>query len=92
MARKRSGAPRGQRAPRPAPAPKQDKIEVEGVVREPLPNATFRVELPNGHEVLAHLAGKMRQNHIRVLRGDRVLVELSEYDLTRGRVVYRFNN
>ena len=65
---------------------------VEGVVREPLPNATFRVELPNGHEVLAHLAGKMRQNHIRVLRGDRVLVELSEYDLTRGRVVYRFKN
>ena len=80
-------APRRRRLP-----PKQDKIEVEGVVREPLPNATFRVELPNGHEVLAHLAGKMRQNHIRVLRGDRVLVELSEYDLTRGRVVYRFKN
>lgn len=92
MARKSAGNRRGQRAPRPAPAPKQDKIEVEGVVREPLPNATFRVELPNGHEVLAHLAGKMRQNHIRVLRGDRVLVELSEYDLTRGRVVYRFKN
>ena len=92
MARKSSGNRRGQRAPRPAPAPKQDKSEVEGVVREPLPNATFRVELPNGHEVLAHLAGKMRQNHIRVLRGDRVLVELSEYDLTRGRVVYRFKN
>ena len=92
MARKSSGNRRGRRAPRPAPAPKQDKIEVEGVVREPLPNAIFRVELPNGHEVLAHLAGKMRQNHIRVLRGDRVLVELSEYDLTRGRVVYRFKN
>jgi len=76
----------------PAAAPKQNKIEVEGVVKEPLPNATFRVELANGHEVLAHLAGKMRQHHIRVLRGDRVLVELSEYDLTRGRVVYRFKN
>lgn len=92
MARKSSGNRRGQRTPRPAPVPKQEKIEVEGVVREPLPNATFRVQLPNGHEVLAHLAGKMRQNHIRVLRGDRVLVELSEYDLTRGRVVYRFKN
>ena len=81
-----------RRTPPPAPPPKQNKIEVEGVVREPLPNATFRVELANGHEVLAHLAGKMRQHHIRVLRGDRVLVELSEYDLTRGRVVYRFKN
>ena len=93
MARNRGGGGRrGQRASSPAPPPKQDKIEVEGVVRELLPNATFRVELPNGQEVLAHLAGKMRQHHIRVLRGDRVLVELSEYDLTRGRVVYRFKN
>ncbi|MXX32636.1 MAG: translation initiation factor IF-1 [Chloroflexi bacterium] len=87
----RSGR-RDRRAASPTPPPKQDKIEVEGVVKELLPNATFRVELPNGHEVLAHLAGKMRQHHIRVLRGDRVLVELSEYDLTRGRVVYRFKS
>lgn len=86
------GGGRRQRSPQLAPAPKQDKIEVEGVVKELLPNATFRVALPNGHEVLAHLAGKMRQHHIRVLRGDRVLVELSEYDLTRGRVVYRFKS
>ena len=96
MARNRGrgggGRGQGQRTPAPVPPPKQDKIEVEGVVRELLPNTVFRVELPNGHEVLAHLAGKMRQHKIRVLRGDRVLVELSEYDLTRGRVVYRFKN
>lgn len=86
------GGRRQQRSAQVAPAPKQDKIEVEGIVKELLPNASFRVELANGHEVLAHLAGKMRQHHIRVLRGDRVLVELSEYDLTRGRVVYRFKS
>jgi translation initiation factor IF-1 len=70
--------------------PKEDAIEVEGTVVEPLPNAMFRVELDNGHKVLAHISGKMRKNFIRILRGDRVLVELSTYDLTKGRIVYRF--
>jgi translation initiation factor IF-1 len=70
--------------------PKKDAIEVEGTVKEPLPNAMFRVELPNGHQVLAHASGKMRLHFIRILRGDRVLVELSPYDLTRGRITYRF--
>ena len=89
----RSYRPRNtQRPSRPAPAPKKDKIEVEGVVKESLPNAQFRVELANGHEVLAHISGKMRMHYIRILPGDRVLVELSEYDLTRGRVTYRFKS
>jgi len=70
--------------------PKKDAIEVEGMVTEALPNAVFRVELANGHEVLAHASGKMRMHFIRILPGDRVLVELSPYDLTRGRVTYRF--
>ena len=70
--------------------PKEDAIEVEGTVVEPLPNAMFRVELENGHEVLAHVSGKMRMNFIRILPGDRVKVELSPYDLTRGRITYRF--
>jgi translation initiation factor IF-1 len=70
--------------------PKDDAIEVEGTVVEPLPNAMFRVELENGHRVLAHVSGKMRMNFIRILPGDRVKVELSVYDLTRGRVTYRF--
>ena len=65
-------------------------IEVEGTVIEPLPNAMFRVELDNGHKVLAHISGKMRMHYIRILPGDRVKLELSPYDLTRGRVVYRF--
>lgn len=69
---------------------KQDVIEVEGTVSEPLPNAMFRVTLENGHEVLAHISGKMRMNFIKILPGDRVTVELSPYDLTRGRIVYRF--
>ncbi len=69
--------------------PKEDSIEVEGVVVEPLPNAMFRVELENGHKVLAHISGKMRMNYIRILRGDRVKVELSPYDLTRGRITFR---
>ena len=69
---------------------KKDAIEVEGTVTEPLPNAMFRVELDNGHLVLAHISGKMRMNYIRILPGDRVLVELSPYDLSRGRVVYRY--
>ncbi|MBI2849511.1 MAG: translation initiation factor IF-1 [Chloroflexi bacterium] len=70
--------------------PKKETIEVEGVVTEALPNAMFRVELTNGHKVLAHISGKIRLNYIRILPGDRVLVELSPYDLTRGRVTYRF--
>ena len=70
--------------------PKKEAIEVEGTVIEPLPNAMFRVELPNGHQVLAHTSGKMRLHFIRILRGDRVLVELSPYDLSRGRITYRF--
>ncbi|HHU33434.1 MAG: translation initiation factor IF-1 [Zhaonellaceae bacterium] len=69
---------------------KQDVIEVEGKVLESLPNAMFKVELANGHQVLAHVSGKIRMNFIRILPGDRVTVELSPYDLTRGRIVYRF--
>ncbi len=68
---------------------KEEALEVEGKVLEPLPNAMFRVELPNGHKVLAHISGKMRLHYIRILRGDKVTVELSPYDLTRGRIVYR---
>ncbi len=68
---------------------KQEAIELEGTVAEVLPNATFRVALTNGHDVLATLAGKMRQHRIRVLAGDRVRVEVSPYDLNRGRIVYR---
>ena len=68
---------------------KKEAIEVEGVVVEALPNATFRVELANGHRVLAHISGKIRVHYIRVLPGDRVLVELSPYDLSRGRITYR---
>ncbi|NLC38717.1 MAG: translation initiation factor IF-1 [Clostridia bacterium] len=69
---------------------KQDLIEFEGRVIEPLPNAMFRVELENGHKVLAHVSGKIRMNFIRILPGDKVTVELSPYDLTRGRIVYRY--
>jgi len=69
---------------------KEDAIEVEGTVVEPLPNAMFRVELDNGHKVLAHVSGKMRMHFIRILPGDKVKVELSPYDLTRGRITYRF--
>ena len=69
--------------------PKEDAIEVEGTIVEPLPNAMFRVKLDNGHLVLAHISGKMRMHYIRILSGDRVKVELSPYDLTRGRITYR---
>lgn len=69
--------------------PKKQAIEVEGTVVEALPNAMFRVELPNGHEVLAHISGKIRMHYIRILLGDKVLIELSPYDLTRGRITYR---
>lgn len=68
---------------------KQDVIEVEGTVIEPLPNAMFRVELDNGHVVLAHISGKMRMHFIRIIPGDKVTVELSPYDLSRGRITYR---
>ncbi len=69
---------------------KEDVIEVEGTVIEALPNTQFRVELTNGHNVLAHISGKMRMNYIRILPGDKVKVELSPYDLDRGRITYRF--
>lgn len=69
---------------------KKDNIEVEGTVVEALPNTMFRVELANGHIVLAHISGRMRVHYIRILPGDRVLVELSPYDLARGRITYRF--
>lgn len=69
--------------------PKGEGIEVEGTVVEPLPNAMFRVELPNGHRVLAHVSGKMRMHYIKILKGDKVLVELSPYDLSRGRIIQR---
>ncbi len=69
---------------------KEEAIEVEGTVLEPLPNATFRVELENGHKILAHISGKMRMHFIRILSGDKVKVQLSPYDLTRGRITYRY--
>ena len=69
---------------------KEDAIELEGTVKEPLPNAMFKVELENGHTVLCNIYGKIRMNYIRILPGDRVVVELSPYDLTRGRITYRY--
>lgn len=69
---------------------KEDVIEVQGVVMETLPNAMFRVQLESGHKILAHISGKMRMHFIRILPGDKVTVELSPYDLTRGRITYRF--
>jgi translation initiation factor IF-1 len=69
--------------------PKKEAIEVEGTVTEALPNAMFWVELANGHKVLAHISGRMRMHYIRILPGDRVLIELSPYDLSRGRITYR---
>ncbi|PIE73956.1 MAG: translation initiation factor IF-1 [Deltaproteobacteria bacterium] len=71
---------------------KEEAIEVEGTIVEPLPNAMFRVELDNGHKVLAHISGKMRMHFIKILPGDRVTIELSPYDLTRGRVTFREKN
>jgi len=68
---------------------KEESIEVEGIVLEPLPNAMFRVELENGHKVLAHISGKMRMHFIKILPGDKVKLELSPYDLTRGRITFR---
>ena len=69
---------------------KEESIEVEGTILEPLPNAMFRVELENGHKILAHISGKMRMHFIRTLSGDKVKVQLSPYDLTRGRITYRY--
>jgi translation initiation factor IF-1 len=68
---------------------KQANIEQDGTIREALSNAMFRVELENGHEIIAHISGKMRMNYIKILPGDKVVVELSPYDLTRGRIIYR---
>jgi translation initiation factor IF-1 len=70
---------------------KEDAIEVQGTILETLPNAMFRVQLENGHKVLAHISGKMRMHYIKILPGDKVTVELSPYDLTRGRITYRFS-
>ena len=70
--------------------PKEDVIEIQGTVNETLTNAMFRVSLDNGHKILAHISGKMRMHFIRILPGDKVTVELSPYDLTRGRITYRF--
>jgi len=72
------------------PKPKEDAIVLEGTIQESLPNAMFRVELDNGHRVLAHISGRMRMNYIRILPGDKVQVELTPYDLTRGRITYRY--
>ena len=72
--------------------PKKEAIEVEGTVVESLPNGMFRVELPNGHKVLAHISGKIRMHYIRILLGDKVLIELSPYDLSRGRITYRLKS
>ncbi len=69
---------------------KDDMIEIEGTVVDTLPNAMFNVKLENGHEILAHVSGKIRMNYIRILPGDKVTVEMSPYDLTRGRITYRF--
>ena len=69
---------------------KQDVIELEGTVLDTLPNAMFKVELENGHEILAHVSGKIRMNYIRILPGDKVTVEMSRYDLSRGRITYRY--
>ena len=74
----------------PLAKPKEDAIVLEGTILESLPNAMFRVELENGHKVLAHISGKMRMHYIRILPGDKVQVELTPYDLTRGRITYRF--
>ncbi len=83
-------AQRGATTGPPVRKPRDDAVEVEGIVRVPLPNTMFRVELEDGRLVLAHIGGKMRKHFIRILPGDRVIVELSIYDLDRGRIVYRY--
>jgi translation initiation factor IF-1 len=89
-----SGSVHGVRASsgeeNPLAKPKEDAIVLEGKILESLPNAMFKVELDNGHEVLAHISGKMRMHYIRILPGDKVQVELTPYDLTRGRITYRY--
>ena len=79
----------GLRTQRQGNLAKEDAIQMEGIVTETLPNTTFRVELDNGHVVTAHISGKMRKNYIRILTGDKVTVELTPYDLSKGRIVYR---
>jgi translation initiation factor IF-1 len=81
---------RGTTKEKPLPKPKEDAIVLEGTIRESLPNAMFKVELENGHAVLAHISGKMRMHYIRILPGDKVQVELTPYDLNRGRITYRY--
>jgi translation initiation factor IF-1 len=89
--RERGGSPIQKLAPEVhLPKPKEDAIVLEGTVVEPLPNAMFKVELENGHKVLAHSSGKMRMHRIRILPGDRVQVEITPYDLSRGRITYRY--
>src|SRR5262245_29252879 len=85
-----SGPARPKIEEAPLPKPKDDAIVLEGTIVESLPNAMFRVELDNGHKVLAHISGKMRMHYIRILPGDKVQVELTPYDLTRGRITYRY--
>jgi translation initiation factor IF-1 len=87
---KRGGSSRGAQTGPPVRRPRDDAVEVEGIVRLALPNTMFRVELEDGRTVLAHIGGKMRKHFIRILPGDRVIVELSIYDLDRGRIVYRY--
>jgi translation initiation factor IF-1 len=82
-------SPQGRQSHRGATVAKEEAIEVEGIVRESLPNTMFRVELQNGHVILAHLSGKMRKHYIRIVPGDKVKVALSPYDLNRGRIIYR---
>ena len=84
------GNPSSYRGEFPLAKPKDDAIVLEGTIVESLPNAMFRVELENGHNVLAHISGKMRMHYIRILPGDKVQVELTPYDLTRGRITYRY--
>jgi translation initiation factor IF-1 len=89
------GVARGPRRRKPPREPtqasqKEEAIEAEGVITEALPNVMFRVELENGHEVLGHISGKMRKNYIRIMPGDKVRIELSPYDLSRGRITYRY--
>ena len=86
----RTSKPRTEKKKTDSGGSKEDAIEVMATVIEPLPNAMFRVQLENKHKVLAHISGKMRKNFIRILPGDKVAVELSPYDLTRGRIVYRY--
>jgi translation initiation factor IF-1 len=90
MAMRKRRAGQAKKKERGQTTKKEEAIEVEGTVVEPLPNAMFRVELETGHKVLAHISGKMRMHFIRILPGDRVIVELSPYDLSRGRITYRY--